>query len=197
MAQDEPEGGMGGGEGGGGTGGKTDDKGGEADLDAILALGRIQMAFGGGQGTPVKWTGGMIGEENDSGIILGFDDGEVRRYSKEQLVDRVNAKVLKAADRAHGGLVENEPSAMAASFFIYKDKTVGIFLGEESIKLCGELPIYQDIHILQGAFAPPARASKASAQPLRALLRVGLSSGPELLRVNLSSAKRKADKLST
>ena len=159
----EVNGGSGGSEGGsegGENGGNNDREGGEPDVDAILASGRICMAFG----SPAKWTGGMVGTETDKGIAIGFDDGEIRRYNKEQLVDRVKAKVLKAADPAHGGLVENESGAMAARFFEYKDKVIGLFVGEEDNKLCSELPIYQDIHIQPGAFAPPARASRSGGQ---------------------------------
>lgn len=121
------------------------------------------MAFG----RPAKLYGGIVGAENDDGVLLGFDDGEVRRYTKEALVERHEAKVLMAADPAKGGIISSEfGHGMAAKFLTLKDsgKTVGLFVGVHDIKLAGELPIYQSITIRPGAFGEARTSSRTGGQ---------------------------------
>ena len=113
------------------------------------------MAFG----RPAKLYGGIVGAEND--------DGEVRRYTKEALVERHEAKVLMAADPAKGGIISSEfGHGMAAKFLTLKDsgKTVGLFVGVHDIKLAGEVPIYQSITIRPGAFGEARTSSRTGGQ---------------------------------
>lgn len=65
-------------------------EGGDADAEREAAGGlagvvktgaRIKIAMG----MPCKWYGALVGDERDDGFEIGFDDGEVRLFSKAEL----------------------------------------------------------------------------------------------------------------
>ena len=40
---------------------------------------------------PCKWYGGLVGDEHDGGFEVGFDDGEVRLFMKDNLQELLDA----------------------------------------------------------------------------------------------------------
>ena len=142
-------------------------------FDAVVLEGaRIKMCFG----APAAWYGGLVGGLNSAGArIIGFDDGDLRAYSSDELRRNFEAGTLEALAAADGGVVANETGHTTVASFVtlkdrVKEKTIGVLVGECGV-LCEGLPMYQSFHLAAGAFPPapprstPRRGRRQSSEP--------------------------------
>mgnify|MGYP006936349087 CR=1 FL=1 len=139
------------GEGGGGN---------EDYLSVVKTGSRVKLALF--DGNEAAWHGALVGEERDDGdFVLGFDDGEVRLFTKDVLISSYRLNCLAPATAEEGGIVENTRGYPTAAKFVtfkqgQKSKVIGLLVGCSSDSVAEE-PIYLSFHIQPKAFDAPKR----------------------------------------
>ena len=100
----------------------------------------------------------MVGPTIDNRIIYGFDDGELREYTLEDVKEMVDEEcVAVLVGDATEGLCDGERGSAAAAGFTYvkgypDDKAVGVLLGRVEDTLFGA-DVYSEHHVCLEKFA--------------------------------------------
>ena len=100
----------------------------------------------------------MVGPTIDKRIIYGFDDGELREYTLEDVKEMVDEEcVAVLVGDATDGLCDGERGSAAAAGFTYvkgypDDKAVGVLLGRVEDTLFGA-DVYSEHHVCLEKFA--------------------------------------------
>ena len=105
-------------------------------------------------------------------FLIAFDDGEIRSYTPEMLMERIKSKILVEACAEDGGVVASETGHGKAERLTYYStggrgakKVAGVLIGASGHMLGADV-IYETHMIRPNAFdksPPPARAGAAAA----------------------------------
>jgi len=86
-------------------------------------------------GQPALWYGGFVHRLEDE-VLIAYDDGDLRKYSKAELTRCVTAKQLVAVEDGELGIIASEGGLpMAAEIVMYamgrgSEKPVGVLVGK-------------------------------------------------------------------
>ena len=74
---------------------------------------RIKFLFG----QPPVATAGLVGPVMEGDLIcIGFDDGDLKQYSRPELKEKLEAKLIAPMDLSEGGLIKGEQSPPVCAF---------------------------------------------------------------------------------
>ena len=116
-------------------------------MEELFAEGkRIKMCFG----APVAWYTGTIYRVDGDATHVAFDDGEMKKFSFENLTSQLAASTVAAAVEEEGGVIANETgNAKMARVTYYSPggraavKPVGVLIGASEDMTMGGVPICQ------------------------------------------------------
>ena len=139
----------------------------------VVEGARVQMAFGFPE---AHWYGALVGRVLPCGKVeLAFDDGQLLRYSMDDLRLSFDSKTLEPLDASKGGVVATESGQAAAACFVrLKDagghqKSMGVLVGKDESRLVFGLPVHMSFYVADGVFdaTPAAPARRVPAQSLQ------------------------------
>ena len=134
---------------------------------------RIKFLFG----QPPVATAGLVGPVMEGDLIcIGFDDGDLKQYSRPELKEKLEAKLIAPMDLSEGGLIKGEQSPPVCAFSTLvsgrmKPAIVGVLHGENGELMAG-MPFYVAHTLCPSASRPSTNTTpkRSSARKRKVLL---------------------------
>uniref|UniRef100_A0A7S4C279 Uncharacterized protein n=1 Tax=Chrysotila carterae TaxID=13221 RepID=A0A7S4C279_CHRCT len=126
---------------------------------SLVVGDRVKFNFA---GTPSKdeWHGGVVGSKSEGGMYVGFDDGDLRQFERQEMQGLHElGMLLRMGAGEHSGLINNAFVAdMAVGVTMLKEgrmgtpKVVGVLVGKHAHGIAG-LPVHVAHFVDASAFA--------------------------------------------
>ena len=115
----------------------------------------------------------MAPEQPEEGQwILGFDDGDIKRYETSFLLTCLQHSALNKLES--GGLILNKSAAPCIDFLYMKGtakgsekKLCGVFIASTDARKAFDLEVYSEFHMNPFAFSPASRERRTSGQSMQ------------------------------